>query len=123
MATIKSFEELEVWQLSMSLAKDVYKVSGRKEVDFGLRDQIRRAVVSVSSNVAEGFEYNNNKEFVRFLKYAKGSAGEVRSQLYLMKELGMINEEEYLGMSEKIVLISKKLKSFMGHLVKFSQQL
>lgn len=116
MPKIDSFEELDIWKLSVELSKSIYKITERKEIDYGLKDQVRRASVSVSSNIAEGFEYNNNKEFLRFLKYSKGSAGEVRSQVYLLKELGFINDEEYQKMKEDTLLLSKKIKSFMNYL-------
>ena len=83
MPTIYKFEDMEVWQNARSLTKKIYICSsnGKFSKDFGLRDQIRRASVSIMSNIAEGFERGSNKEFIQFLFIAKGSAGEVRSQL------------------------------------------
>ena len=68
---IETFEDLDIWKLSIKLASDIFKLSqkGKLEKDFGTKDQIRRASLSVSSNIAEGFEYNNNKQFLRFLNY------------------------------------------------------
>ncbi len=73
---IQKFEELNIWKLSLGVTKEIYDLTakGNFSRDFGLRDQIRRAIVSVSSNIVEGFEKNNNNEFVRFLKIAKGSS-------------------------------------------------
>ena len=84
MATVKKFEDLTCWQKARELNRLVYKISanGILGKDFGLRDQIRRASISVMSNIAEGFERGGDKEFVQFLSNAKGSCGEVRCQLY-----------------------------------------
>jgi four helix bundle protein len=83
--TIKQFEDLEAWKKARELGNAIYKVTsdGSFSRDFVLRDQIRRAVVSISSNIAEGFERSGDGEFNRFLAIAKGSCGELRSQLYL----------------------------------------
>lgn len=85
MATIKRFEDIEAWQLSREVVQDLYKICREEKFDkdFGLQDQIRRAAVSIMSNIAEGFERGGNKEFVNFLSIAKGSCKEVRSQLYM----------------------------------------
>ena len=97
MATFKKFEEIKAWQEGRKLAKLVYDLtrSGPLSKDFGMRDQLQRAAVSVSSNIAEGFERNGNKEFVKFLWVAKGSAGEVSSQLYTVLDVGYISELEF----------------------------
>lgn len=78
MATFKSFEDIEAWQRSRELTKSIYKVTsqGMFGRDFGLRDQIRKASVSIMSNIAEGYERSGTKEFIQFLAIAKGSAGE-----------------------------------------------
>ena len=96
MATIKRFEEIIAWQEARKLASMIYCLTstGSFARDFGLRDQIRRAAVSVGSNIAEGFERNGNKEFVKFLWIAKGSAGEVISQLYTAVDIGYVTEEQ-----------------------------
>ncbi|MFA5985764.1 MAG: four helix bundle protein [Parcubacteria group bacterium] len=77
---INKFEELNIWKESLTLTKEIYETTARGFFvkDRGLQDQIRRAIVSISSNIVEGFEKNNNNEFVRFLKISKGSLGEVR---------------------------------------------
>ena len=103
MATIKRFEEIKVWQEARELAKMVYNATsqGGFAKDFGLRDQIQRASVSVGSNIAEGFARNGNKEFVKFLWIAKGSATEVQSQLYTAMDVGYITDAEFKTIYEK----------------------
>ncbi len=85
MAKIEKFEDILAWQKARELTQLVYRASRKGEFakDFALRDQIRRAVISITSNIAEGFERGGTKEFVQFLGHAKGSCGEVRSQLYI----------------------------------------
>ena len=97
---MKRFEEIEAWQLSRELVKEVYRVSreGAFAKDFGLQDQIRRAAVSIMSNIAEGFECGGNKEFVNFLSIANGSCGEVRSQLYVAFDQGYVDQARFESM-------------------------
>ncbi len=85
MATFKRFEDIEAWQTARELSRDIYKVSnqGAFSKDYALRDQIRRACISIMSNIAEGFERDGNKEFLQFLSNATASSGEVASQLYV----------------------------------------
>ena len=92
MPGITRFEEIEAWKTSRQLTNMIYKLSeqGAFIKDFGLKDQIRRASVSVMSNIAEGFESRTDTQFINFLGHAKGSAGEVRSQLYVALELKYI---------------------------------
>ena len=94
MAKINSFEEINAWKESRDFNKVIYGLTnkGEFEKDFDLKRQIRRASVSISSNIAEGFERNTNKEFIHFLYISKASAGEVRSQLYLAMDLGYLEE-------------------------------
>ena len=86
MATVKEFENLEVWQLSIQVTEKIYSLMNSPDLskDFVLRNQLWRSIISISSNIVEGFEKNNNKEFRRFLKIAKGSTGEARSQVIIM---------------------------------------
>lgn len=83
MAKIKKFEDVESWKLAQTLTKRIYEVAnpGKFAYDFGLKDQMRRASVSILSNIAEGFERGGDKEFLQFLALAKGSCGEARAQL------------------------------------------
>ena len=97
MATVRAFEDLHIWQKSVEFVKEIYLITSNTGLnsDFGLKDQIRRASVSIPSNIAEGFERRSRKEYLNFLNMAKGSAGEVRCQLYLAKELGYLSEQEH----------------------------
>lgn len=118
MATAKRFEELEVWQRSRELANLIYALSkdGTFSHDFGLRDQIRRAAVSIMSNIAEGFESSTQQTFIKYLGHAKASAGEVRAQLYIVKDQGYISEEEFQKAFEMAEICSKQLSRFIQYL-------
>ena len=111
--SISRFEELIVWQKASVLAQDVYRVTGTGDLrkDFGLRDQMQRAAVSVMSNIAEGFERYNRREFRYFLSIARGSAAEVRSQLHLARNLGYIGGEEFDRLLIGCVEITRMLTS------------
>ncbi|MFC3559653.1 four helix bundle protein [Pedobacter jamesrossensis] len=97
MAKIERFEDMEIWQIAKQIAVEAYRVSDVEPIrsDFGLKDQFRRAAMSMSDNVAEGFEYNNNPDFVRFLIYAKGSSGEFRNKIIILKEALKMKEKDY----------------------------
>ncbi len=118
MAVVRRFEDLEVWIAAKDASVMIYKITENESLrkDFGLKDQIRRASISVISNIPEGFERNGNKEFIQFLSIAKGSAGEVRAQLYIIKELNFINEEEFVLLYEKVTQVSKMLSGFINYL-------
>ena len=100
MAAFKTFEEINAWQNARVLVKEVYAMTrnGAFSNDYGLKDQIQRAAVSICSNIAEGFERRGNKEFINFLWIAKGSAAEVCSQLYTAKDLCYITDEQFKAM-------------------------
>ena len=100
MAAFKTFEEINAWQNARVLVKNVYALtrSGDFGKDYGLKDQIQRAAVSICSNIAEGFERRGNKEFINFLWIAKGSAAEVCSQLHNARDLGYITDETFNDM-------------------------
>ena len=89
---VHCFEDLIVWQTGIDLVKEIYRITGEGDFsrDFGLKDQLRRASVSVPTNVAEGFELTSRKEYLRHLNIAKGSAGEVRSLLRVAWEIGYL---------------------------------
>jgi four helix bundle protein len=95
--TVKRFEELDAWQLGRQLTRSIYSLTRKREFsrDYGLKDQIQRAATSTMTNVAEGFERGGNREFARFVLIARGSSGEVRSLLYVARDNGYINEEEF----------------------------
>ncbi|MDP1746152.1 MAG: four helix bundle protein [Bacteroidota bacterium] len=118
MSTIQKFEDLKVWQKAREVNLGIYKLSnkGSFSKDFGLRDQIRRASVSVLSNIAEGFERNGNKEFNQFLSIAKASAAEVRAQLYVAKDLEYISNDEFTEVVNGLIEVSKMLSGLMSYL-------
>jgi four helix bundle protein len=120
MATFKKFEEMEVWKKSRELNREIYGISNGAGFcrDFSLRDQIRRASISIMSNIAEGFERDGKKEFIHFLAIAKGSAGEVRSQLYIALDQNYISPEIFENLIVKITEIGKMLKGLIGYLSK-----
>ena len=111
MATFRQFEDIQAWKDAMVLADAVYSASreGPFAKDFGLRDQMRRAAVSVSSNIAEGFERDSKTEFVRFLAIAKGSVGELRSQLYLANRQGYLDDETFERLRALAFDVSRKI--------------
>ncbi len=94
---IERFEDLVAWQKARSLVAEIYKAtrSGQFQKDFGLKDQIRRAAVSISSNIAEGFDRNRLTEFHQFLSIAKGSCAEVRSQSYVALDVGYLPQADF----------------------------
>lgn len=114
----KTFTEFQVYQKSILLAKEIYRLTNNQsfEKEYGFKDQIKRAVVSISNNIAEGSEYNNNKQFIRFLRHSKGSCAEVRSMLILANELNLCTEEETKSASELSIEISKNLSKFIEYL-------
>ncbi|MCX6843189.1 MAG: four helix bundle protein [candidate division WOR-3 bacterium] len=103
MGTFRTFEEIEAWQQARTLAKMVYEASGKGAFgrDFALRDQIRRAAVSVMSNIAEGFGRGGAREFVQFLTVARGSASEVSAQFYVALDQGYLAQRDYRRLQEQ----------------------
>ena len=117
MATFQTFEEIESWQKARQLTRHIYAISGQGSFsrDFGLRDQIRRAAVSVMSNIAEGFERGGTAEFRQFLSIAKGSVGEVRSQLYVALDQGYMSSEIF----NRLVALSTETGRMIGGLMNY----
>ena len=111
MASIQKFEDLIWWQKARELTKEIYK-SLKDCRDFGFKDQIQRACVSVMSNIAEGFERGTTAEFINYLYIAKGSAGEVRSQLYTALDAGYLNIETFKSLNNLVVECSRLIQSF-----------
>jgi four helix bundle protein len=113
---VQSFEDLEVWKLSRELTNQIYEIAkaGLFSKDFGLIDQVRRAATSIMSNIAEGFERGGNKEFIQFLYIAKGSCGEVRSQLYIALDQKYISDEKHMNLLGLSKRISVKLSNFIS---------
>ena len=118
MASISRFEDLEVWQLAREIALDIYNKTLTESFsrDFELLGQIRKSSGSTMDNIAEGFERGGKNEFIQFLGIAKGSAGEVRSQLYRAFDRKHIHQEEFDLYIERITTISKKLSNFISYL-------
>lgn len=117
---IQSFEDIPVWQESVKIAELVYRLiaAGNFKSDFGLIDQIRRSAISISSNIAEWYERNNNNELIRFLYIAKWSAGELRSQLLISNKLGYIETEVYQDVYKTLKNISDQIGGFISYLQK-----
>ena len=111
--TIHSFEDVVAWQKARLLAQGVYRNFG-KSVDYGFRDQITRASVSIMNNIAEGFDRGSNKELAHFLTIARGSAAEVRSMLIIAKDLEYISKEQ----SEELLFIAKDISKLPTGFIK-----
>ena len=122
MSSIECFEDIEAWQKARELTREIYTLSneGLFARDFGLRDQIRRASVSIMSNIAEGFERSSNKEFIQYLYIAKGSAGEVRAHLYVALDQTYINQESFNSLKKNSAEISRMLSGLINYLNKSS---
>jgi four helix bundle protein len=108
---IERFEDFIAWQKARKLTSDIYSVTGkgRFERDFGLKDQIRRAAVSIMSNLAEGFERGRPTEFHQFLSIAKGSCAELRSQLYVALDVGYLDQSIFEALMTKAMEVGRLL--------------
>lgn len=108
---VERFEDLIAWQKSRQLTVEIYRITTHGEFakDFGLRDQIRRAAVSVMSNIAEGFDRGSRGEFHQFLVVAKASCAEVRSQLYVAQDVGYLDPEVFSNLNSRTDELSKIL--------------
>ena len=118
MAKFNSFEEIIAWQKARELNLEIYKVTNGPEFakDFALRDQLRKSIISVSSNIAEGFERETISEFKRFLFISKASVGELRSQLYLSFDLNYITKDKFEELYQSATDISKMLSGLIKYL-------
>ncbi|MGE0077357.1 MAG: four helix bundle protein [Bacteroidales bacterium] len=105
---IEKFEDLDVWKISVDLSVRIYSIF-KTNKDFSFRDQICRSSVSIPSNIAEGFERQSNKEYIHFLYIAKGSAGELRTQLEIAYRIEYVSEKEYTELIEVARMISSKI--------------
>jgi four helix bundle protein len=121
--TIRSFEELEAWRTARRLTRWIYRLSatGSFQRDFGLRDQMRRAAVSVMSNIAEGFDSRTKPMFLEFLGRAKGSAGELRAQAYVAVDVGYVSNEQFLQLMDEIDKCSRQIARLMIYLASDSK--
>jgi four helix bundle protein len=120
MGKFQRFTELEVWEYSKTLASDIYRKTseGPFNRDWSLRDQMRKAAVSIPSNIAEGFERGGTGEFINFLSIAKGSNGELITQLYIAYDIGYLSKEDYENLVQRAQKIGKMLGGFMKYLKK-----
>jgi len=118
MGKFNSFEEIIAWQKARELNSELYLITSQGDFskDYGLRDQIRRASISITSNIAEGFERETTKEFIRFLYIAKASSGEFRSQLYLAIDLKYITNNEFERLNFKVSEVSKLISGLIKYL-------
>ena len=118
MTTIKRFEEIHAWQSAREMVRMVYEVTNLPNFrrDFGLRDQIRRAAVSVMSNIAEGFNAGSDSEFIRFLGYARRSISEAQSQLYVAYDQMYITEDQFNGIFQKANETERQVNALIGYL-------
>jgi four helix bundle protein len=120
MATFQKFEDIEAWQRARELTCEIYTVSNKNPFskDFGLRDQVRKTGVSIMSNIAEGFERDGTKEFIQFLSVAKGSSGELRSQLYVALDQGYLEKERFERLLGIVLETSRMIGGLINYLCK-----
>jgi len=118
MAKITKFEDIESWKRARRFTNEIYKITGAGKFarDFGLRDQIRRAAVSVLSNIAEGFERGGDNEFLQFLSMAKASCGEARAQLYIALDQNYISATDFNALSNSANEVSQLIAGLMKYL-------
>lgn len=118
MPTIIRFEDLEIWKKARELSYQIFLITEREtfKADYRLKSQIRAAAGSVMDNIAEGFEREGKSEFKQFLYISKGSAGEVRSQLYRMLDNRFISEMEFNQLKQEYEILSIKIKNFIKYL-------
>ncbi|MBI4778772.1 four helix bundle protein [Candidatus Desantisbacteria bacterium] len=117
---ITRFEEIDGWKEARELTKKIYGFAKKPDFvkDFGLRGQIQRASVSIMSNIAEGFDSESTKEFIRFLRFSRRSSSEVKSHLYIALDQKYITEGEFKETQKQVELIAKLLKGFINYLQK-----
>lgn len=118
MAKIEKFEDLEIWNLSREICRDIEILFETTSLGkrFSLKDQMDRSSGSIMDNIAEGFERNGNREFINFLSFSKGSCGELKSQLYRALDKNIITNEEFEATAVKIELVKNKIGAFMKYL-------
>lgn len=120
--TIRKFEDLEIWREARTLSEIVFSLTqkGTFKNDFKLKNQIRGSSGSIMDNIAEGFERNGKGEFIQFLSIAKGSCGETRSQAYRAFDYNHITQDEFKGLVQRCIRLSKRISSLMEYLKKSS---
>ncbi len=120
MPNYSTFEDLDVYKISLIYTAEIFELLNRKELkkEFGLTDQLKRSTLSITNNIAEGFERETDKELIRFLYFSKGSAGEVRNILNVLKEIEYLNEADYKHLKTDIIAISKQLSNYIKYIKK-----
>ena len=113
MASWKKIEDIDVWRDARVLSKHVHKICIANKIDFRLRDQMFGSSGSIMDNIAEGFEVGNNRDFRKYLGYARGSCGELRSQLYRSLDKGLIDQATFEKLNNEAIQISKRLKTII----------
>jgi four helix bundle protein len=123
MAKVERFEHLKVWQHAIEIGVKVYHLVEIELLskDFRAKDQLIGSVISISNNIAEAFEYNSSKQFIKYLGIAKGSAGELRSQLFLLLKAKKIDNVTYDILYQELIQISSELKGFIKYLQEFEK--
>ena len=118
MASIKRFEDLEIWKLARRICVDIEMLFTKTDLgkNYSLRNQMERSSGSIMDNIAEGFDRDGNREFIIFLSYAKGSAGELKSQLYRSFDKSLISQEQFKECSGKCQELQNKIGGFMNYL-------
>jgi len=109
---VEKFEDLKVWQRGVRLAIQIYKMFSDCR-DFGFKDQITRSALSIASNIAEGYERGSNNEFIRFLNIAKGSCGELRTQMFIALRIGYVEKDK----GEELIEESREISAMLGGLI------
>ena len=112
---MRCFEELRIWQESRLLVKDVYRLTNSLK-DYGFRDQLQRATISIMNNVAEGSESGSDILFVKYLSIARGSCSEVKSMLYVCEDLENCNDQEAIELRLKVKNISSGIQKLIDYL-------
>jgi four helix bundle protein len=113
---ITSFEDLIVWQKAQDIAVKIYRLVEKNDFikkDFSLKDQFKSAAISISDNIAEGFEYNNNPDFHRFLRISKGSCGEIRNKIHFARRLEFISETTAKSLINEIKILGGQIGELM----------
>lgn len=120
---LECFEDIESWKAARTLAADVYRLARESELgrDFGLRDQMQRAAVSIMANIAEGFDSRSSPEFVRFLSYGYRSASELQSHLYVAIDQGYVDQESFDRLYEQTRQVHRLLNGFIRYLKEKSE--
>lgn len=121
---INRFEDLPIWKIALSITRKVYDITSVQQFnrDFCLRDQLRRSVISISANIVEGFEKNNNNEFIRYLKISKGSIGETRNHIYIAYTVGYLKKAEFDRLNEELISLGNQVGAFIVYLEKVRQK-